>query len=126
MSFTSDEFQPTITYTQYIQIVPLVLKSANFTYFMAITLFSSEINGIKLIHETWILELSAPIYRTKFFITAWKYDFCFLALRIFHSFANLNLASQAGIFRGAPYFVSPHKRLLNRKQHSFPIVLFAW
>ena len=32
MSFTSDEFQLTITYTEYIQIIPLVLKSANFTY----------------------------------------------------------------------------------------------
>ena len=24
------------------------------------------------------------------------------------------------------FFIPPHKRLLNRKQHSFPIVLFAW
>ena len=48
---------------------------------MAITLFSSEIDGIKLIHETQILELSALIYRTKFFITAWKYNFCFLRVK---------------------------------------------
>ena len=36
------------------------------------------------------------------------------------------LASLAGIFRGSSFFIPPHKRLLNRKQHSFPTVLFVW
>ena len=29
-------------------------------------------------------------------------------------------------FQGSSFFIPPHKRLLSRKQHSFPIVLFAW
>ena len=36
-------------------------------------------------------------------------------------------ASHARVFRGARFSsLDPHKWLLNRKQHSFPIVLFAW
>ena len=29
-------------------------------------------------------------------------------------------------FKASSFFIPPHKRLLSRKQHSFPIVLFAW
>ena len=31
-----------------------------------------------------------------------------------------SVASHEGVFWGSSYFVRPHKRLLNREQHSFP------
>ena len=38
---------------------------------------------------------------------------------------RLHLASHAVVFRGDRIALAPHKRLLNREQHSFPIVRFA-
>ena len=45
-------------------------------------------------------------------------------IKIMKHSVNPNLPHRR--FEGSSYFFPPHKRLLNRGQHSFPIVAFAW